>query len=73
MIRVPVDLREMVIALAGHAGQAIMQVYGRGFEVSHKDDASPVTDADLLLNTAEQDLDSCVCQVIELLRQRSLI
>ncbi|KRG54859.1 MAG: 3'(2'),5'-bisphosphate nucleotidase CysQ [Stenotrophomonas koreensis] len=50
MIRVPVDLREMVIALAGHAGQAIMQVYGRGFEVSHKDDASPVTDADLLAN-----------------------
>ena len=31
------------------------------------------TDADLLLNTAEQDLDSCVSQVIELLRQRSLI
>ncbi|MGN0858663.1 MAG: 3'(2'),5'-bisphosphate nucleotidase CysQ [Stenotrophomonas sp.] len=50
MIRIPVDLREMVIALAGHAGQQIMQVYGRGFEVMHKDDASPVTEADLLAN-----------------------
>ena len=50
MIRVPVDLREMVIALAGQAGEAIMQVYGRGFEVMHKEDDSPVTEADLLAN-----------------------
>lgn len=50
MIRIPVDLREMVIALAGQAGEAIMQVYGRGFEVMHKEDDSPVTEADLLAN-----------------------
>ena len=50
MIRVPIDLREMVIALAGHAGQAVMQVYGRGFEVMHKADDSPVTEADLEAN-----------------------
>lgn len=50
MIRLPPDLREMVIALAGQAGQAIMQVYAQGFEVTLKDDASPVTEADLLAN-----------------------
>jgi 3'(2'), 5'-bisphosphate nucleotidase len=50
MIRVPVDLREMVIALASQAGNAIMGVYTAGFEVNHKGDGSPVTDADLLAN-----------------------
>ena len=50
MIRVPIDLREMVIALASHAGQAVMQVYGRSYEVMHKADDSPVTEADLEAN-----------------------
>lgn len=50
MIRLSVDLREMVIALASQAGQAVMQVYEQDFEVMHKQDASPVTEADLLAN-----------------------
>lgn len=51
MIRVPVDLREMVIALASQAGQAIMQVYEAGFDVNHKGDGSPVTTADLVAHS----------------------
>jgi len=50
MIRVTVDLRETVIALSRQAGAAIMDVYAGGFEVSHKDDASPLTAADLVAN-----------------------
>ena len=40
-------LREAVIALAHEAGDAILQVYAQGFEVEHKADASPLTQADL--------------------------
>ena len=40
-------LREAVIALARAAAAAIVQVYDRGFEVEHKADHSPVTEADL--------------------------
>lgn len=47
MIRITVDLRETVIAIACQAGAAIMDIYASGFEVSHKDDASPLTTADL--------------------------
>lgn len=35
-----------IVALARKAGDAIMQVYGTGFEVEYKDDASPLTLAD---------------------------
>lgn len=38
-------LRE-VIAIAHDAGRAIMDVYGRDFDVSHKTDSSPLTEAD---------------------------
>lgn len=41
-----VDIRA-VIGIARHAGEAIMAVYGRDFEVQHKADASPLTAADL--------------------------
>lgn len=47
MTRITVDLRETVIAIARQAGAAIMEIYGSGFEVTHKDDASPLTAADL--------------------------
>ncbi|HZF96736.1 MAG TPA: 3'(2'),5'-bisphosphate nucleotidase CysQ [Pseudoxanthomonas sp.] len=40
-------LREAVIALARDAAAAIVQVYDRGFEVEHKADCSPITEADL--------------------------
>ena len=40
-------LREAVVALAHSAGAAILQVYAQGFEVEHKADASPLTQADL--------------------------
>ena len=47
MIRLTADLRETVIAIACQAGAAIMEVYAGGFDVVHKDDASPLTAADL--------------------------
>ncbi len=47
MIKITADLRETVIAIAREAGAAIMDVYAGGFDVTHKDDASPLTAADL--------------------------
>jgi len=40
-------LREAVIAIAREAGAAIMDVYRQDFAVEHKDDRSPLTQADL--------------------------
>ncbi|WP_281168213.1 3'(2'),5'-bisphosphate nucleotidase CysQ [Arenimonas composti] len=40
-------LREACVGLAQAAGAAIMQVYARDFDVEFKDDASPLTQADL--------------------------
>ena len=40
-------LREAVLQLAREAGAAIMQVYARDFDVSRKDDHSPLTEADM--------------------------
>jgi 3'(2'), 5'-bisphosphate nucleotidase len=40
-------VREEVIALARAAGAAIMEVYRQDFSVEHKDDRSPLTQADL--------------------------
>ncbi|MDV3468285.1 3'(2'),5'-bisphosphate nucleotidase CysQ [Stenotrophomonas sp. C3(2023)] len=45
--RLTTDLRETVIAIAHEAAAAIMQVYASGFDVTIKDDDSPVTAADL--------------------------
>jgi 3'(2'), 5'-bisphosphate nucleotidase len=42
-----VALREAVIGLAREAGAAIMDVYRQDFDVGHKDDRSPLTQADL--------------------------
>lgn len=39
-----------VRAIAAAAGEAIMAVYGQDFDVEHKADASPVTEADLTAN-----------------------
>lgn len=36
-----------VIALAHQAGDAILRIYGQDFSVDHKDDQSPLTEADL--------------------------
>ncbi|MBO9827480.1 3'(2'),5'-bisphosphate nucleotidase CysQ [Xanthomonas sp. A2111] len=47
MIRLTSDLRETVIAIAIDAAAAIMSVYATGFEVEHKADTSPLTQADL--------------------------
>ncbi|MBL6752419.1 MAG: 3'(2'),5'-bisphosphate nucleotidase CysQ [Nevskia sp.] len=41
------ELLEPCLAIAVEAGDAIMQVYGSDFAVTHKDDASPLTQADL--------------------------
>ena len=47
MIKLTTELRETAIAIAQQAGQAIMQVYSSGFDVTLKADDSPVTAADL--------------------------
>ncbi len=41
------EVRHAVVALAKQAGAAIMEVYGRSFDVTTKGDASPLTEADL--------------------------
>lgn len=41
------DLAAAACALARRAGEAILAVYATDFEVAHKDDASPLTRADL--------------------------
>lgn len=41
------DLAAAACALARRAGEAILAVYASDFEVAHKDDASPLTRADL--------------------------
>lgn len=43
----PRRLREAVIAIAAEAGGKIMQVYATDFAVTHKDDLTPLTHADL--------------------------
>jgi len=40
-------LRDPLAVLAAAAGRAILEVYGRHFEVRYKEDASPVTEADI--------------------------
>ena len=41
---------EDIVAIAKEAGDAIMQIYERDFEVSYKEDASPLTEADTRSN-----------------------
>ena len=43
----PKSLVEPIVALAEDAGRAILEVYSTDFEVQAKDDASPLTQADL--------------------------
>jgi len=43
----PAALLPKLVALARHAGEAILAVYARDFEVQTKDDDSPLTQADL--------------------------
>lgn len=47
MIRLTLDLRETVIAIAQEAAEAILSVYHGPFEVEEKADHSPLTAADL--------------------------
>lgn len=46
----PCELLDDVIKLAAAAGEKILAVYGTDFRVTHKPDASPVTEADRLAN-----------------------
>ena len=41
------SLREPAVAIARRAGEAILDVYRSPFTVQHKDDRSPLTEADL--------------------------
>ncbi|MFA7542182.1 MAG: inositol monophosphatase family protein, partial [Lysobacterales bacterium] len=45
-MKTPIDTAR-VLALAGQAGEAIMAIYRRDFQVEIKDDRSPMTEADL--------------------------
>ncbi len=46
-LSVPIELRDAMIELAREAATRILEIYGGAFEVVHKDDASPLTAADL--------------------------
>lgn len=39
-----------IVAIAKEAGQAVMKIYQKDFDVSYKDDASPLTQADIRSN-----------------------
>ena len=41
------DLLEEILQLSVEAGEAIMGIYAKDFNVEYKEDESPVTDADL--------------------------
>lgn len=41
------DLLEEVLNLSIRAGEAIMEIYAKDFNVEYKEDESPVTEADL--------------------------
>lgn len=43
----PAELLEPVIALARRAGEEIVRIYDAGFSVEHKEDKSPLTEADM--------------------------
>lgn len=45
--RAPLPGLDDLVRLAREAGAAIMQVYGTNFDVEHKDDRSPLTQADM--------------------------
>jgi 3'(2'), 5'-bisphosphate nucleotidase len=49
------ELLEELGAIARRAGDAILDIYGRDFEVQHKDDASPLTEADLASHAVIRD------------------
>lgn len=44
------DLLEEIVNLARRAGEKILTIYAKDFNVEYKDDKSPVTDADLAAN-----------------------
>jgi len=44
-----IDL-ETIVSIAQKAGDAIMEIYGRDFQVDYKDDKSPLTEADTRSN-----------------------
>ena len=41
------ELLDSVIAIAGAAGERILEIYNRDFSVTEKDDSSPLTEADM--------------------------
>jgi len=52
-----IDL-EVIVAIAQDAGNAIMEIYNRDFQVDYKDDKSPLTEADTKSN-------EIICQALE--------
>ncbi len=48
----PCALLPRVVEIAGEAGRKIMEVYARGFNIEHKDDRSPLTEADMAAHHA---------------------
>ena len=46
---IEIDL-EKIVAIAKEAGDAIMTIYNRDFEIEYKDDKSPLTEADTKSN-----------------------
>ena len=66
---------ELDIALQAvtEAGNAILDIYGRKYETSTKHDDSPITEADLIVDTEKEPLSDSSNKVREFLRERNLI
>lgn len=69
--RSPEQLLEPVAAIAADAGRAILEVYDRAFEVRHKADRSPLTEADLASHRVIRDALARLTPDIPLLSEES--
>ena len=65
------ELAEPVAAIATEAGRAILEIYGQDFDVSHKADASPLTQADLASHRVIRDSLARLTPDIPLLSEES--
>ena len=67
----PERLLEPVAAIAAEAGRAILEIYDREFEVTHKADRSPLTEADLASHRVIRDALARLTPDIPLLSEES--
>jgi 3'(2'), 5'-bisphosphate nucleotidase len=67
----PAEFAEAIRKIAVTAGRSILEVYGQDFEVTHKSDASPLTQADLASHRVIRDALARLTPEIPLLSEES--